>query len=361
MHTDPHAHAPAHEPYAPNAGPTRIAQRLRDARRVVILTHVKPDGDAVGSSLALARTLLERGAHAEAWYLGPFPPWLDEVAAGTPVRKLSADNLGTDALPEPDAVAVVDTGAWSQVDALGPWLRQRAAMAALVDHHRHGSNDAAALRWIDPGYAAAAEMIAEVVTHTLGLGADAPLPAGVARAIYMGLATDTGWFKFSSTTPRTLRLAARLMESGAAHTELYEMLEQRHPAGRPRLLGRALGSLRMIAGGRVAAMSLRQQDFADCDAKAEDVGGFAEQPMAIAGVRAVVIFTEMTRPGHPSPVVKASLRSRPGTPRAPAVDVSAIAARFGGGGHVHAAGVRFAATLEDSERALLEALQEAVT
>lgn len=358
MHTPARA---SHEDYTPNAGPAQIAQRLRDARRVVILTHVKPDGDAVGSSLALARALLERGAHAEAWYLGPFPPWLEEVAAGTPVRKLSAESPATDGLPEPDAVAVVDTGSWSQLDALGPWLRQRAGSAVLVDHHRHGSNEAAALRWIDPGYAAAAEMIAEVAAHTLGLGPAQPLPAGVARAVYMGLATDTGWFKFSSTTPRTLRLAALLMESGASHTELYETLEQRHPPGRPRLLGRALGSLRLIAGGRVAALSLRQQDFADCDAKAEDVGGFAEQPMAIEGVRAVVIFTEMTRPGHPSPVVKASLRSRPASPTTPAVDVSAIAARFGGGGHVHAAGVRLASTLEDAQRALLEALQEAVT
>lgn len=346
--------------YESSVNPAELARWLSDKRRVVCLTHAKPDGDALGSTLGLARAMAALGAAVECWYVGPFPVWLETVAGPTPVRKLGQSPVPADlpaAFGEPDAVCVCDTGSRVQLDSLVPWLAARAERACIIDHHLHGDAEVAPRRWIKPRAAAAAEMVAELAGLLLG----GPVPAAVATPLYLGIATDTGWFRFSNVTPATLTAASGLMAAGADAVGLYEMVEQRDAEARPRLLGRALTSLEFadLPGGvgRVGMMCLAGPDFAATGAGPEDTGGFAEPVMTVVGVSVVAILTEVTSGAGGAeargPLTKVSLRSKPG-PRA--VDVAAVAATLGGGGHARAAGIKLAMPLVRARAAVRAAL-----
>jgi phosphoesterase RecJ-like protein len=337
-----------------------IARQLKSATRVVITTHAKPDGDAVGSALALARAIMARGAVAEAWFAGPFPDWLGEVCGTTPTVRLNADTpvpvTFVTALGEPDAVVVVDTGSWIQVEHLRAWLAARYERSCVIDHHVHGDADLSPHRYVQTQAAATTELVTAVIEALLDLRPTDPIPPAMAPPLYLGLATDTGWFRFSNTTPTTLRLAARLMDSGVDAPRLYQMVEQRDSRARPKLLGRALSSLEyhpLPSGGLVGIMTLTQTDLASCGGGSEDTGRFSEPVMAVSEVKVVAVLTEMSHPGEAQPLTKISLRSKPGMD---AIDVAAVAAALRGGGHARAAGVKLGMDLARARATILDAL-----
>ncbi|HYD01187.1 MAG TPA: DHH family phosphoesterase, partial [Phycisphaerales bacterium] len=316
-------------------------------------------GDALGSTVGLSRALKHAGVHNEVWLIGPFPTWTDTVTGNAPVKKLSSEATqipasGNDA----DGIAICDTGSWNQLEGLRPWLTGKSEKAVVIDHHLHGAAEVAHQRLVVTTAAAAAHVVADVATHLLELAPDAPLPLDVATPLYLGLATDTGWLRFSNVTPGTLRLAARLLESGVDHPALYEMVEQQQRPTRPALLGRALTSLTMHHGKRLAVMTLRDRDLRELGAVGEDTGGFSEPVLAVAGVQVVATLTEMPPPTNAPAgsglLVKVSLRSKPGPN---AVDVAAIANRLGGGGHARAAGIKLFTTVEEAQRTIVEAVQ----
>ncbi|MCB9847954.1 MAG: bifunctional oligoribonuclease/PAP phosphatase NrnA [Phycisphaeraceae bacterium] len=327
-----------------------IAARLRRAQRVAILTHTKPDGDAIGSTLALARALSKIGVEATPLYLPPWPYRFDRVVRGTPIVHLGADD-SEQAIPfEPDAVVVLDTGSWSQLGGVEHWLRDRAEKTIVIDHHLHGDADTAPAKLIDPAASAACEIVARLAVEILGLDSAAQLPIDIAEPVFMGIATDTGWFRHSNTTPNTLRLVADLLDTGVEFDRLYANIEQSDNEARLRLFAVALTSLEMHAGGRVAIMSLRGADFERTDAQPGDSGGFVEAPLSIAEVRVSAMVTE-TDYG----ATKISLRSKP-VGDEDAVDVNAIAREFGGGGHARAAGLRIAKPFHEALPIITEAL-----
>ncbi|CAN5688971.1 bifunctional oligoribonuclease/PAP phosphatase NrnA [soil metagenome] len=346
--------APARAPYSSNATPAQIAARLRSARNIVITTHSKPDGDAAGSTLALARALLLIGATPEVWHVGPFQPWLEPLSAGVRVRRFNADGPAPSE-PEPDAIAILDTGSRPQLDVLAPWLLERAERAVIIDHHLSGDAEFAPLRLIDTSAASATQVLVDVIDELLPR--DRPLPTPIAEALYLGLGTDTGWFRFSNTTPKTLRLAARLIEAGVDHPALFDRVMSQDAPPRPLLMGAALSSLKYELGGRVAVMQVTLADFKATGAGQEDTGGFAEPVMAVAAVRVAVILTEATRAGDPTPLTKISVRSKPGPG---AIDVAAACATIGGGGHARAAGAKVKMSLPEARRAILAALEAAL-
>jgi phosphoesterase RecJ-like protein len=343
--------------YSSNATPAEIAAWLKSRKKVVICTHAKPDGDALGSTVGLSRALSHVGIPSEVWYIGPFPTWTDAVTGTTPVKKLSNENTQIPASGvEADGIAICDTGSWNQLEGLRPWLTGKAGKAIILDHHLHGQAEIAHKRLIVTTAAAAAHVVADVATILLGLAPGAPLPLDVATPLYLGLATDTGWLRFSNVTSDTLRLAARLIDSGVDHPALYEMVEQQQKPTRPVLLGRALSSLTMHHGKTLAVMTLRDKDLRELGAVGEDTGGFSEPVMAVAGVQVVATLTEMpppiNAPAGSGLLVKVSLRSKPGPN---AVDVAAVASRFGGGGHARAAGIKLFTTVEEAQRTIIEA------
>jgi bifunctional oligoribonuclease and PAP phosphatase NrnA len=350
-----------------NADAPAIVNRLKAARSALVLTHAKPDGDAVGSALALSRSLTAAAIPNEICFVGPIPGWLGEVARHTPRRLLApmkpcepADGrpwpLPTASAEPAEVIAIVDTGSWPQLAEVRPVLEGRADRAVIIDHHAHGDAEIAALRLINTRAASCTEVLAPVCCGLLDLPGAARLPLDIATPLYLGLATDTGWFRFSSVTGDTLRLAADLRDAGVVHTDLYRMIEQQDSISRWRLLGRALNSVETHELGRpwgsLSIMSLSLRDFDECHADRNDTGGFADMVLAVADVGASAILTEAdVAPGEP-PLTKISIRSKP---IAGALDAGTLTKNLGGGGHFHAAGAKVRVGLADARRLLLEA------
>lgn len=333
--------------WATNTDAAALARWLHGAARVTILTHVKPDGDAVGSTLALARALRVCGVEAAPWYVGPLPAWLADVAGDTPWAH-AGPGAGA---PDADAWVILDTGSRKQLDALAPWVAERAARAAIVDHHLHGDADLASRRWISTEAAAVCQPVARLCAALLGLDAIDRLPSGVARALYLGIATDTGWFRNSNVGPEVMRDAADLLACGVDHPSLYELVEQRDTEGHLRFLGALLSSMRIELDGRVALLAADDALLRRCGVSEAESGGIVDKPLAIAGVRVAALLTPWERG------VKISLRSKAGPG---AIDVNAIAQRLGGGGHARAAGAKTPLSLGAATDALLAALREAL-
>jgi phosphoesterase RecJ-like protein len=340
-----------------------MARWLSPMRTVVVITHHKPDGDALGSTIAVARALnLAAGgsaagfsgvaSRAEAWYAGPMPGWWRAVTKDTKTRHLDGHNPPPASF-EPDAVVVLDTGAWSQLGDYRPWLDARRDRCALIDHHLNGDAEVASRRVIEPTAAAACQIAAWLCAHLLKIGSPARLPVEVAEPLYLGLATDTGWFRHSNVSPGVMRLAADLLETGVEHERLYELTEQRERPARLHLLARALSTLELTDDG-FALMSLRQGDFEQSGASPGDSGGFLDIVKTVESVRVGVLLTEL----HPSGeglVTKVSMRSKGG---AGMVDVHRASRRLGGGGHAQAAGARLPGVgLEEARRLVFEALR----
>lgn len=338
------------EQWSSNATLEEIAKELVGKRRIVVTTHLKPDGDAVGSSLALVRALNTpgpwvSGERAEAWYFGPTPPWLRDIAGSTPHRVLDRDGPTADV--EPDAIVVVDTGSWTQLEPIKDWLAARYERVSLVDHHVQGDAAVSGRRHVDTSAAAACQPVAELCRLVLGVKTLADLPSSIAEALYLGLATDTGWFRHSNVNHRVMETAGQLLDAKADNVKLYTTLEQRESLGRLKLLARALASLEVVADGRLAVMHLRREDFKAANAAPGESGGFVDFGQSITGVLVTAVLTE----GEPGEfggtgtglLTKVSLRSKVG------VDVNVVAKRLGGGGHVQAAGCRVAQGMEEAK------------
>lgn len=313
-----------------------VAARLRAARQVVALTHAKPDGDAIGSVLAIVRMARSLGAEARGWLIGPIDHSLRAFTTGGEVGE---PDFGA-VTAEPDLVMVLDTGSWSQVDRLAEWLRPRTDRAVIVDHHRSGDPAMAPLRLIDPSCASTTQLLVRVA-DALGIELAPGGSGSVAEALFIGLATDTGWFRFSNADGAVFECAARLLRSGVEKDRLYRQIEETARPARLRLLARALASLELHAGGAAAIQTLTPEDFAESGGGAEDLSGIVNAPMVIGEVEMSVLVS-ISEPG----LVKLSFRSKPPIrPGAPFVDVDRFAARYGGGGHVHAAGAKVPGTI----------------
>lgn len=332
------------------------ARWLRTAKSVVLLTHAKPDGDAAGSTLAMARTLIACGIDARIFYISPPPRWLPEIAMDTPHVILEGSAKRDQPLlhaMNPDAVVITDTGSWPQLDETRPWIEARRDRTLVIDHHLHGDPDVSKHKFLGIGEASTTLVLAPLCCELLGCPAS-KLPTPIAEAIYLGLATDTQWFKLSNVSSQALRLAADLLDAGVNHTRLYELIEQQDAAARYKLLGCALTSLELHHHGRVAIMQLSLKDFGGCRADRNDTSGFADMVLHIASVRVAVVLTEAdAAPGEPA-VTKVSMRSKPGPD---AVDVNQITVSLGGGGHARAAGAKMVGvTIEEARDRVLTAL-----
>ncbi len=339
-----------------------MADQLRGKQRVIVLTHVKPDGDAVGSSLGLVRALNKprewvRAGRAEAWYFGPTPPWLSDVAGDTPHRSLGEG--GPPEVEGVDAVVIVDTGSWTQMEAVREWLGPRRDMAFLVDHHIQGSDEVAASRFIDQSAAAVCQPVAELCRLLLGVAGRTDLPPDVAEALYLGMCTDTGWFRHSNVSREVLVAAGDLLAAGANHVRLFQAVEQRETVSRLRLLSRALATLELHDNDRVAMMALTKQDFAASGAQPGESGGFVDFGQSIPTVQVTCVLTEASGTDFGQSagglVTKISLRSKSGDH---AVDVNRVAKSLGGGGHIRAAGARTTMNIEDTKAAIVRLVQE---
>ena len=306
--------------------PAELHQLFRvlcdSAQRVVLTTHINPDGDAIGSELSLARFLETRGAKVRILNQDPVPELLQFVLDSKPPPELYQRGEGDAALAQADLVILVDNSA---PDRLG---RMEAPMAGVADRvlciDHHPTRDAPwAHNIVDVEAAATTAMIYEL-TRAWGWTPDAI----AANAIYTGLATDTGFFRFNSTNARSHEIAAELLELGVAPARVYRAVYERNSVAYTRLLGHSLAGLRLDAGGAVASVRITRQLTDTLQAGDVDTSEITTALLAIDRVMVAVLFRELSD-GR----IKVSLRSKGD------LDVHRMATEFGGGGHRNASGI----------------------
>ncbi len=334
--------------YTTNTSIQQVAKRINAAKRILLTTHSKPDGDALGSVLALSRALNNQDRRADIWLMGPLEPNLKQTAGETPLRfveqKIPDDDY--------DLVIVSDTGAWSQLEPLEKWLRNHYQSTIVIDHHARG-DDVGELRLINSKAASTTQIIAELLDElnceiTGGEGS-------IAEALFIGLATDTGWFRFSSAQADAFHLGAKLLEIGVDKTRLYQLLEETLRPQRLALEARALSSLEFLNNGSIALMMVGLKDFKETKCTGEDLTNLVNAPMVVGEVRVSILLTQ----AQPK-LTKISFRSKPqinGSSGPPAINANSLAQQFGGGGHINAAGARMECDIEEARKAVIAALK----
>jgi bifunctional oligoribonuclease and PAP phosphatase NrnA len=315
---------------------------VRRHQRFVLTTHVRPDGDGLGSMLALA-DVLEGPPHHKAVQMtvaSTIPPRYDFLDPGRRVQRFAPPG---DAFRAAEAAVVLDTGTWNQLGEFGNFLRRAPVEKVVIDHHLT-QDDLGALRLVDATAEATGRLVHEAVTALGG-----PLPPSAAHALFVAVAMDTGWFRHSNTTPATFALASELVAAGARPTEAYECLFEQNSLGRLKLIGLVLERLQVSHGGKVAHTELRRDDYAATGATPQDSEDLVNYTRSLAGVEVGLFFMEQPRGG-----VKVSFRSQRH------IDVARLAERFGGGGHRLAAGAILDTTLDDARRRVLAAVGAAL-
>jgi phosphoesterase RecJ-like protein len=310
---------------------------VRRHRRFLLTTHVRPDGDGLGSMLALTEALEAIGKEARLVVASTYPP---RYAFLDPGRRVGYFEPPGEQYRDAEAVVVLDTGTWNQLGSFGNFLRGLEVEKAVIDHHVT-QDEMAGLCLVDTTAEATGRLARDAV-GALGV----PLSPRMASNLFVAVAMDTGWFRHSNTTPATFALASELVAAGARPEELYEELFERNSLARLRLVGLVLERLTVVSGGLVAYTELRRGDYEATGATPQDSEDLVNYTRSMHGVAVGLFFLEQPRGG-----VKVSFRSRG------AVDVARLAESFGGGGHRQASGaVLPTASLAEARARVLEAV-----
>lgn len=309
---------------------------VQQHQRFLIMTHIRPDGDALGSEIGLACALRQLGKSARVVIASML---YDRYAfLNTPSTPVERFRLPGDEFTNVDAIIIVDTGTWNQLGDFGPFMRSLNVGKAVIDHHRT-QDDLGALRFVDTSAEAAGRLIYEA---TLALGV--PVTPEAATALFTALATDTGWFRHSSTTPQTLELARDLVAAGAKPTKIYEAIYEQNSLAKLRLTGRALDRLTAEADGKIVHTAIYLRDYTETGSTPPDTEDLINYPRSVTGAEIALVFIEQPPGG-----TKVSFRCRE------PYDVSKLAEQFGGGGHKLAAGATVMKTLAETQAAVLAA------
>jgi phosphoesterase RecJ-like protein len=309
-------------------------------QRFLLTTHVRPDGDGIGSILGLGDTLRQMGKEARLVLPSSFPPryrFLD------PDQGIEIFSKPGDAWRNTDAVIVMDTGTWNQLGEFGPFLRGLPVAKAVIDHHQT-QDDLGALRLVDSSAEATGRLCFEAIQAL-----QQPLTEKAANALLVAIGMDTGWFQHGNTTAATFALVSALVQAGARPSYASDQLFKNNPLPRLKLTGVVLDRLQLACDGQVAHTDVRLVDYAATGAVPPDSEDLVNYTLSVAGVEVGLLFMEQPKGG-----VKVSFRSRS------KVDVARLAERFGGGGHQRASGATVQSTLSETRNRVLEAVATAL-
>ena len=314
-----------------------IIEALSDAESILITTHRRPDGDALGSVRAMQLVLAALGKRAVPMILSPLTWRYEFLFPENPLLVDGAEKLKL--IPATQLILVVDTSASEQLVPLGAYLHEHRERVVVADHHA-GHEDIGQLVWIDDEAGAAGVMLLELIRQ-----AGWPLSADAASALLVAVGTDTGWFQYPNADRRTFQAAADLVAAGASADKLYQKIFLQDPPRRHRLLAAAMNTLKLSPDQKIADMSVTLSMFDDCGAEPGDTDGVIDQMRSIGPVIVYILFVQESRDE-----LRVSFRSRD------QVDVNALAATFGGGGHARAAGARIKGDMSEVRRQVLEAV-----
>lgn len=320
-----------------NDSPEAIAEELQRHQRILVLSHMRPDGDAIGCQIAMALTLRQMGKEVTVW---------NEDGLPDRFRFLPGSDLVQPPPAEPrafDLAVALDTAVFERI---GSPLRSIAGQPRWIniDHHvtntRYGD-----LRLIDAEAPATGEILYELIRR-----AGLPLTHGATDSLFVAISTDTGSFQYPSTTARTFEIGAELVKAGVDVGTISRHVFDTQPLRQVRLLRALLDSLELECDDRLASISLTRATADALGTLPDDTENQINHVRSIEGVIVAIFFEEL-----PDEKVRISLRSKD-----PKVDVSRLASRFGGGGHTLAAGARKRGTLEAVRREVLDAAAEAI-
>jgi phosphoesterase RecJ-like protein len=309
---------------------------INKSANVLVTTHIRPDGDACGCCVAMFELLTSLGKKAKLVFLTEVPQWYGFLFAEPPSVLDKDLKLAQLQQANFDLIVILDTNSYSQLTGLDKFLRQNDKAVLVIDHHvtSDGLGD---VELIDTGAAAAALIIFDLIKY-----AGWPVTKKIAEALFVGAATDTGWFQFTNTDSRTFRTCAELIDAGADAVQAHRDLYQNFSPARFKLMTAMLNTLQLHFDERFATQQILQSDFKRTGARHSDTENLIDQCRVISSVEAAALFIEL-EDGR----IRLSLRSN-GT-----VDVSKIAQKFGGGGHKAAAGTYLAGPIENAKQCIL--------
>ncbi len=321
-----------------NATFEQIGEVLRSRHSFVLLSHVRPDGDAIGSQLALGFSLLAMGKSVRLVNEDGLPENLAFLPGSGRIEMPPADPLDV------EVAIALDTATKPRLGDGALHAASRAAVWINIDHHvsnpKYGD-----LNLIDSSSPATGQIIYDLITRL-----DLPFPEETRDAIYVAVSTDTGSFQYPSTTAKTYDMAADLIRRGLDVGAINSKTYDEHPYRRLELMRALLNTLERTPDGIVAHWEMRDQTRIDLELRPEDSEGLIDVIRAIRGVQVAVFFEEL-----PEGKIRVSMRSKDRR-----FDVCQIALEFGGGGHALAAGIRMKGPLEDAKARVLEAIRRRV-
>lgn len=320
-----------------------LRQIIDNHENFVISSHVRPDADAIGSEIGLARILESLGKTVSIVNSSATPPNLYFL---DPMRQ--AQQLGTAAKPEVVTQAevhiVVDTSSWTQLSDVGKLMRTSNARRVVIDHHV-SSDDLGAVEFKNTSSEATGSLIFQ-----LSEALQVSLNPDAATALFAAIATDTGWFRFPSVSAETMRIVGRLIEYGASPPTIYRELYEQGSLAKMHLVGRALGRMKLDCNGHLAYTHVEWNEFAELSAVPADTEDLVNECLKVLGTKAAFIGIEQQ-----NRQVKFSFRSR-----SEKINVAAVAETFAGGGHRMAAGATLAGPFTTAFASALEAMRAAV-
>ena len=287
-----------------------VIDAIRTRNRFLLVSHARPDGDSIGSELALAYALKDLGKEVRVVNHDPVPPYLQSFPGVSELVVADAAD------GEYDAAIILECGSLGRTEVSG--LDQY--FVINIDHHL-GNTMYGDVNWFDVSAAACAEMVFDVVK---GLGVALTPP--IATHLYVAILTDTGAFHHANITARTFEICRLATEAGVSPADVAGHVYQNSSVGKLRLTGTLLDTMELVSDGRVAVLSVDDQVLERTGCAPDDLEGLTNMPLTAQDVSAVVMFK--TIDGH----LRVSLRSKPG------IDVRAVATKYNGGGHRNAAG-----------------------
>jgi phosphoesterase RecJ-like protein len=317
---------------------------IRKNQRFLLTTHIRPDCDALGSCLGMAGILDRLGKQVRIVNGQATPPNLKFIDPRNRIQALGVDVQSSDLLGEAfDVLMVLDTSAWAQLGPMGEVVRGTTAKRIVLDHHQ-SSDDLGALEFKSTEAEATGRLVTEAAEH-LGVA----LTPEIARALFAAVATDTGWFRFASTSSETFRVGALLVDAGARPCELYHSLYENNTLARTKLIGRILARTEAELDGKLIHTAAMLDDFRATGALPTDTEDVINLTLQVGTAQVAMIMVEQQSGGF-----KISFRSRS------AVDCSKLAEQFGGGGHKAAAGAFIKEPFEAAQAKLLDAVRAAM-
>ena len=314
-----------------------FVELVGEAQSFVLTSHMRPDCDAIGSEIGLALALRSLGKTVRIVNGDGVPPHIAFIDPENEVLVLGRDVTADDL--DCDVVAVVDTSAWSQLGPMADVVRASKARKINIDHHV-SQDDLGAVVFKDVQSESTGRLIVQAIA-ALGV----KLTPEMATPLFAAIGTDTGWFRFASVTQPTFEAAAQLVAAGAKPHVVFAKLYEQNSLPRLRLQGRILMNVKSHLDGRLLTTAITQDDLRLVGAEPTDTEDVINRLLSVAGVEAAILMLELS-----PQETKVSLRSRS------TLDVNAIAAQFGGGGHKAASGVRFRGPLSEAEPAVVEAM-----